>query len=80
MTSNFSIAQCGQAASDALVHIICWVSREALDLIDGRELSLQNRMVCFERYRFEIEQAASKKYGGGEHSPIVMSFDVHTLS
>ena len=59
--------------------IICWVNREALDRLKGRNPGEQDPMDCFERHRLMIEHLASQKYDAGERSPVVMSFDFETL-
>jgi hypothetical protein len=64
------------AMMDGPRRIICWVSREALDRLEGGNPSQQDRMVCFGRNRPKIEQAASKKFDAGEQAPIVMTFDL----
>jgi hypothetical protein len=64
------------AMMDGPRRVICWVSREALDGIEGGNPSQQDRMVCFGRNRRKIEHLASKKFDAGEQSPIVMTFDL----
>jgi len=59
--------------------IICWVNREALHRLKGRDPGEQDPMECFEQHRLKIEQLAGQKYDGGERSPIVMSFDLEAL-
>jgi hypothetical protein len=63
------------AMMDGPVRVVCWVTREALEAIERGNPSQQDCMGCFERHRLKIEQLASKKYDGGEQSPIVMTFD-----
>jgi hypothetical protein len=64
---------------DGGVRVNCWVSCEALDGAERGDRSQQERAVRFDRHRVKIEQVASQKYDAGEHSPIVMSFDLGTL-
>jgi Protein of unknown function (DUF1488) len=61
---------------DGLARVACWVSREALDGVEGGNPSQHDRAVRFERHRLKIEQLASKQYEAGEKSPIVMTFDL----
>ncbi len=63
---------------DGLTRVVCWVSREALDEVEGGDASQQDRAGRFERHRFKIEQLAGKKYAAGERSPIVMTYDLGT--
>jgi len=63
---------------DGSTRIICWVSREALDDVEGGASSQQERAARFERHRPKIENLASQKYTAGEHSPVVMTFDLGT--
>ncbi len=63
---------------DGLACVACWVSREALDDIEGGKPGQHERTVRFERHRLKIEQLASQKYDAGEKSPIVMTFDLKT--
>ena len=60
---------------DGLARVVCWITPEALDTIDGGNPQ-QDRIGSFERHRFKIEEVASKKYSTGERSPIVMTFDL----
>ena len=64
---------------DGLNRVVCWVSREALNGVEGGDPSQQERIVRFERHRLKIEQLASLKYDVGEKSPVVMAFDLGTL-
>jgi Protein of unknown function (DUF1488) len=66
------------AMMDGAQRIMCWVSREALDRIKGRDHGLNDPMKCFELRRPSIEDLASQKYEAGERSPVVMSFDFET--
>jgi Protein of unknown function (DUF1488) len=61
---------------DGIRRVVCWVTREALDDIEGGNASQRERTSCFERHRSKIEQLASQKYLAGEKRPIVMSFDL----
>jgi Protein of unknown function (DUF1488) len=63
---------------DGVGRVVCWVSREALDSVEGGTSSQHERTVRFERHRHKIEQLASQKYDAGETSPIVMTFDLGT--
>jgi hypothetical protein len=67
------------AMMDGHARVVCWVSGEALDGVEGGNHSQQERSVCFEQHRLKIEQLASQKYGANEYSPILMSFDLGTL-
>jgi hypothetical protein len=64
---------------DGLARVACWVSREALDDVEGGNSSQHERTVRFERHRLKIEQLARQKYDAGEKSPIVMTFDLGML-
>jgi len=64
---------------DGPARVICWVSREALDAIEGGNPSQHGRRVCFERHRTRLEQIANEKYDAGENSPVVMTFDCTDL-
>ncbi len=64
---------------DGVGRVVCWVSREALDDVEGGNPSQHERTVRFERHRIKIERLASQKYDAGEKSPIVMTFDLRTL-
>ena len=66
---------------DGPASVQCWVTREALDNIEGDSdsPSQYQRTVRFERHRLKIEELASQKYDAGEKSPIVMTFDLGTL-
>jgi Protein of unknown function (DUF1488) len=64
---------------DGVSRVVCWVSREALDGVEGGNSSQQDRTARFERHRHSIERLASQKYVAGEHSPVVMSFDLGAL-
>jgi hypothetical protein len=64
---------------DGPMRVICWVTREALNRIEGGNPSQRDPMVCFERHHLKIEHLASQKYGAGERSPIVMTFDFEAL-
>ena len=61
---------------DGIHRVVCWVTREALDDIEGGKASQRERTACFERHRSNIEQLASQKYLAGEKRPIVMTFDL----
>jgi hypothetical protein len=58
------------------IDVICWVSAEALDRIEGGNPSQLAGTVIFSRNRFRIEQIASQKFKAGDHSPIVLTFDL----
>jgi len=60
--------------------VICWVTREALDRAEDDNSLQQNQIPRFERHRIQIEQLASQKYDAGEQAPIVMTFDLVTVS
>jgi len=64
------------AITDGCSRVVCWASREALKCAVGTNSSREESAVLFERQRLQIERLAREKYVGGEHSPIVMSFDV----
>jgi hypothetical protein len=64
------------AMTDGPRRITCWISREALDGIEGGNPSQEGRMLCFGRHRLKIERLASEKYDAGERRPIVMTFDL----
>jgi hypothetical protein len=64
------------AMMDGPTRIICWVTREALDRVEGDNSSQQDQISRFERHRFQFEQLASQKYDSGEQAPIVMAFDL----
>jgi hypothetical protein len=64
---------------DGLTRVVCWISREALDEVEGGDASQQERAERFERHRLRIEQRASEKFAAGERSPIVMTYDLGTL-
>jgi Protein of unknown function (DUF1488) len=64
---------------DGHTRIVCWVSREALDEVEGGDASQQDRAGCFERHRLKIEQLAGEKHAAGERSPIVMTYDLGTV-
>lgn len=66
------------AMMDGLTRVDCWVSREALDDVEGGRPSQRERTARFDRHRLKIERLASQKYVAGEHSPVVMSFDLGT--
>jgi hypothetical protein len=65
---------------NGLTRVICWVTREALDRAEDEKSSQLNQIPRFERHRIQIEQLASQKYDAGEQAPIVMSFDLVTIS
>jgi uncharacterized protein DUF1488 len=65
---------------NGLTHVICWVTREALDRAEHEKSAQLNQIPRFERHRIQIEQLASQKYDAGEPEPIVMSFDLVTVS
>jgi Protein of unknown function (DUF1488) len=58
------------------IRVLCWVSAEALDRIDGGNPSRLNATVIFNRNRLRIEQLARQKFKAGEQSPIVLTFDL----
>jgi hypothetical protein len=64
---------------DGVGRVVCWVSREALDDVEGGTPSQHERTVRFERHRLKIEQIASQKHAAGETSPIVLTYDLGTL-
>jgi Protein of unknown function (DUF1488) len=64
---------------DGLTRVVCWVSREALDEVEGGDASQQDRVGRFERHRLKIEKLAGRKHAAGERSPIVMTYDLRTL-
>ena len=64
---------------DGPTRVVCWVSREALDEVEGGDASQQDRAERFERHRLKIEQLAGEKYAAGERSPIVMTYDLGTV-
>ena len=64
---------------DGLIRVVCWVSREALNEVEGGDASQQERGERFERHRLKIEQLAGEKFAAGERSPIVMTYDLGTL-
>jgi hypothetical protein len=65
---------------NGLTHVICWVTREALDRAEHEKSAQLNQIPRFERHRIQIEQLASQKYDAGELAPIVMSFNLVTVS
>jgi hypothetical protein len=67
------------AMMDGIIRVDCWVSREALDGVEGGNSSQHERTARFDRHRVNIERLASEKYVAGERSPIVMTFDLRTL-
>ena len=65
---------------DGVGRVVCWISREALDSVEGGGAPSQHeRTVRFERHRLKIERIASQKYDAGETSPIVLTYDLGTL-
>ena len=64
---------------DGVGRVVCWISREALDSVEGGSPSQHERTVRFERHRLKIERIASQKYHAGETSPIVLTYDLGTL-
>jgi len=66
------------AMMDGPTRVICRVTREALDRVEGDNSSQQDQIPRFEwhRHRFQFEQVASQKYDSGEQAPIVMAFDL----
>jgi hypothetical protein len=61
---------------DSDARVTCWVSGEALDGAEGGNASQHERAMRFERHRDKIEKLADRKYGTGDSSPIVMTFDL----
>jgi Protein of unknown function (DUF1488) len=41
---------------NGLTHVICWVTREALDRAEHEKSAQLNQIPCFERHRIQIEQ------------------------
>jgi uncharacterized protein DUF1488 len=64
------------AMMDGPTRVICWVTREALDRVEGDKSSQQDQIPRFERHRIQFEQLAGQKYDSGEQAPIVMTYDL----
>jgi hypothetical protein len=58
------------------IRVLCWVSAEALDRIEGGNPSRLDATVIFNRHRLRIEQLACQKFKAGEQSPLVLTFDL----
>jgi hypothetical protein len=62
---------------DGTKRVICIVSADALDDIEGRRTETdQDRIDCYKFARDTIHQAASDKYDAGVKLPIVTSADL----